>query len=149
MENIRKYINIPPGKLIARQLLSKQMTQAELARRICIAPQELNAILKGRRGLPVELALRIEKELSFEEGFLSYLQVLNTIERIKRESVPLCKPPKIRRILFWDTDFDKINWTQSKNFVLKRVEQYGTSDEIDTVRRYYGIKHQSIPVAEK
>lgn len=139
MENIRKYINIPPGKLIAYQLVAKQMSQAELSRRICIAPQELNAILKGRRALPVELALRIEKELSFEEGFLSYLQLLNNIERIKRKSMPLREPPKIRRILFWDTDFDKINWEQSKDFVMKRVEQYGTISEIDTVRRYYGI----------
>lgn len=139
MENVRKYINVPPGKLVARQLKEKRLSQAELALRIGVAPQELNAIIKGRRGLPIELSLRIEKELSFDEGFLSQLQLLNTLEKIKRESLQKMTPPNIRRILFWDTDFDAINWSYSKNFIIKRVEQYGTEAENQEIRRYYGL----------
>lgn len=139
MENINKYINIPPGKVIMRKLQSIHMTQVELASKIEIAPQELNAIIKGRRGLPIDLSLKIEKILSFEEGFLSKLQLLNTIETIKKKSEKEMVPPNIRKILFWDSDFNNINWQQSKKYVIHRVEQYGTADEINEIKKYYGL----------
>jgi len=85
MEEVRKYINIPPGKIILRRLETNKITQSELARRVGIASQELNAIIKGRRGLPLDISLRIETELSLAEGFLSQLQLLNAIERIKKD----------------------------------------------------------------
>lgn len=139
MNDIRKYINIHPGRIIEKKLASMHISQSELATRVCVTPQELNSIIKGRRNIPTKLSLRIEKELSIEEGFLSHLQLLNSIEKIKKESLPQMAPPNIRRILFWDTDFDEINWGYSKKFVIKRVHQYGTLREIQTINEYYGI----------
>lgn len=35
--------------------------------------------------------------------------------------------PNIRRILFWDTDFDKIDWGKNRNFVIARVIERGNN----------------------
>lgn len=54
---------------------------------------------------------------------------------------PIPKTPdltKIRRILFWDTRFDLIDWEQHKRAVIKRVFQRGNEQEKDEITRFYG-----------
>ncbi|WPU93730.1 hypothetical protein SNE25_30900 [Mucilaginibacter sabulilitoris] len=46
---------------------------------------------------------------------------------------------KLRRILFWDTDFDKIDWQRQKNAVIRRVWERGNEDEKKEIQRFYGI----------
>lgn len=45
-----------------------------------------------------------------------------------------------RRILFWDTDFDKIDWGKSRNFVIARVIERGNREEQEEIARFYGIR---------
>lgn len=140
MEDIRKYINIPVGKIISRRLAALGMTQADLAGRTGYAPQALNAIIKCRRSLPLDLSLRIERELSLEEGLLARIQLQNVIEETKRRALPHMDPPHVRRIIFWDTDFDRIDWARCRDYVIERVRQYGSSEEITEIMQYYGTQ---------
>lgn len=48
--------------------------------------------------------------------------------------------PNIRRILFWDTDFDKIDWGKNRNFVIARVIERGNREEQEEIARFYGIR---------
>ena len=130
-----------PGRIIERKIKAEGRSQTDLASKLNVSPQELNAIIKGRRGIPLELSLKIDKELSLTEGFLSRLQLMNAINEIKRKSERLENPPKVRRILFWDTDFDKIDWGGCRKYVLDRIEMYGTREEIDEIHEYYGLQH--------
>jgi hypothetical protein len=101
----------------------------------------INAIIAGRRSLSVELALKIEKAMGYDEGFLAQLQTLFDIEKIKREWLKTQHKtaPNIRRIVFWDTDFDKIDWNRYRSFVIQRVLTRGSEDERREISRFYGI----------
>lgn len=45
---------------------------------------------------------------------------------------------KIRRTLFWDTDFDKIHWQRNKSAVIKRIFERGTDTEVQEIINFYG-----------
>ena len=45
---------------------------------------------------------------------------------------------KIRKVLFWDTDFDKIDWVKHRKAVMKRVFERGNDEEIQEIITFYG-----------
>ena len=45
---------------------------------------------------------------------------------------------KLRKVLFWDTDFEKIDWDQHAAYVIERVARYGFLNEWKNVLDYYG-----------
>ena len=51
-----------------------------------IPRQTLHAIIKGKRGISLKVALKLEKILELEEGFLSVLQVYYKIEKFKKNN---------------------------------------------------------------
>lgn len=140
MTNWTSYSGIPVGKIIAHNLGKIGYTQAEFAKKIGIQPQILNAILKGHRQIPLHLCLKIDDELGFESGSMAFIQLQNQIDLLKEKNKPVFKGvPKIRKVVFWDCDFDKINWSKYKDFAIKRVMAYGNEQEKQEIRRYYGI----------
>lgn len=46
---------------------------------------------------------------------------------------------KFRKTLFWDTTFDRINFTEHSRYVINRVFERGTEGEILEIIRFYGI----------
>lgn len=46
----------------------------------------------------------------------------------------------IRRVLFWDTDFNKIDWNKNKRAVIKRILERGNKTEINEIISFYGKK---------
>lgn len=137
--NILKGIH--PGKLIERDLKKKDITQRSLAEETGIPYQTINAIITGKRNLTTEQALRIETALGYEEGFLSILQSHYDIKQYKDKDFALLYPeaPNIRKILFWDTDFNKINWGRYKRAVIERVLERGSKEEINEIKRFYNL----------
>jgi len=97
------------------------------------------AITKTRRSLNTALALKAEKALGMEEGTLMLLQVFNDIAVLKSKTHQE-KPDlnKLRKIVFWDTNIDKIDWAKHKNAVIKRVFAKGNQTEKDEIIRFYG-----------
>jgi antitoxin HigA-1 len=83
-------------------------------------PQTLNAITKGKRNLNTALALKIEEKLGLEEGSLAILQTYYDIRKEKEKQVQETPDlSKLRKALFWDTDFNKINWQEKVRLLLK------------------------------
>ena len=130
-----------PGKLIERDLKKKGITQRVLAKDTGIFYQAINAIITGRRNITTEQALKIETVLGYEEGFLSILQSYYEIKQYKEKELTnlYTGSPNIRKILFWDTDFDKINWGKYKKAVIQRVLERGSKEEINEIKRFYGL----------
>jgi len=62
--------------------------------------------------------------------------IVNTVlaENIKR------KTPQFQRHIFWDIDFDKLDYDQRSNFIIERVFERGDVEDIRECRRYYGDK---------
>ena len=132
---------IHPGRLIERDLKKRSMTQRSLAEKTNIHYQTINAIIAGKRDLTTEQAIKIEKAMGYEYGFLSLLQTHYTLRnhRDNELSSLFSGTPNIRKSLFWDTDFDKINWAKHKKAVINRVMERGNKEEIDEIKRFYGL----------
>jgi antitoxin HigA-1 len=132
---------VHPGKLMERDLKKRGMSQRTLSEWTNIPYQTINAILSGKRNLTTKQAVDIEHELGYEEGFLLILQAFHEIKSMKEKELANQFPdkPNIRRILFWDIDFDRINWGAYKNAVVKRVLERGSTKEIDEIKRFYRL----------
>lgn len=132
---------IHPGKFIERELKKKNLTQRALAEETSIPFQTINAIIAGRRNLTTEQAIKLDKALGYEEGFFAILQTHYDIAQYKDKELAsvYSEAPRIRKSLFWDADFSKINWGKYKNAVIKRVLERGSKDEIEEINRYYNL----------
>ncbi len=132
---------VHPGFILERELKKRKIAKGKFALALNEYPQTLVSITKGKRNMNVSLALKIEKALDMEEGYLMILQTYYEIEREKQKQNR--RQPdlsKIRRILFWDSSFDKIDWEKHKRSVIKRVFQRGNEEEKNEIIRFYGKK---------
>jgi len=137
--NLKILKGLHPGLVIERELKKRKLRKNSFALKLQEYPQTLTAITKGRRGITTSLALKIEKSLGFDEGFLMMLQVYFDIEVEKKKQIKNTPNLKlIRPVLFWDTKFENIDWIKQKKAVIKRVFERGNEDEKNEIKRYYG-----------
>lgn len=140
---------IHPGFVLERELQKRNLGKGQFAISLGEFPQTLTAITKGKRRMNIPLAMKIEKSLSMEEGYLMILQVYYDIEQEKKkakqkaddsqkENHPDLK--KLRTILFWDTDMNKIDWQKQKKAVIKRVFERGNEQEKKEIIHFYGTE---------
>ena len=144
--NIEILKGIHPGKIIGRELTRRGMSQRAFASDIKEHSQTLNAVITGRRHLTTEMALKIEKALGYEEGFLLTLQVYHAIAEHKNRmaSSSVIGVPDIRKSLFWDTDFDSIDWGRHKDAVIRRILERGNNEEKIEIARFYHISESEL-----
>ncbi len=134
------FYNSHPGRIILKVITRKGISQAALARLAECKPQELNAIIQCKRTVPLALGLRIERILDMEEGFFGKIQLQNSIASIKHQATKSEKAtPSIRSIVFWDIDMSKLDWIKNRDFIIKRVREYGNNYELSQINEYYGI----------
>ena len=141
MSNLINYKGIHPGLILDRELKRRSLKQRPFALSIGEHPQTLNAITKGKRSLPTALALKIEESLNLEEGVLSLLQTYYNIRQEKEKRIQ--QTPQLslfRKSLFWDTDFNKLNWKQQYKAIIKRIFERGNEKEKNELIRFYGKK---------
>lgn len=50
------------------------------------------------------------------------------------------KKPSLNKRIFWDVDFDKIDYQKRYRFVIERVFERGDVEDIRQARRFYGDK---------
>ena len=129
---------IHPGKIIERELLKSKISKRQFALSVGEYPQTLGAIIKGNRSMNIDLSLKIEEKLHFDEGFLMTLQVFYDIKQSKIDINYKPDLSKINKITFWDTTFDKIDWKLMKNSIIKRIYSYGNQSEQAEINRFYG-----------
>ena len=143
---ISTYKGIQPGKIIDRGLKKLNLSQRAFAREIGEHSQSINAVITGRRSLTTELAIKIERVLGYDEGFLLALQAYYNVAEYKRKesSSSITGVPDIPKMLFWDTDFDKIDWGHYRSFVIRRVFERGNDVDKEEIIRFYGIEHPDV-----
>lgn len=145
-ELTKAYMGIRPGKIIEWNLKKRHISQRDLAESIGEHYQTINAVIKGRRSLTVETSLKLDSFMGFDEGFLYMLQGYYEIDQYRkaRLSSAVNGVPDIRRILFWDTDFDRIDWGKNRDYVISRVMERGNRKEKDEIARFYGISSSDL-----
>lgn len=133
------YKGISPGKFIDRALTKMQLSQRELAARTHIHYQTINAIINGKRKITIPQSIKIERELCLEKGFLALLQTYFEVINHHEEDSPQERHPMVRKILFWDVDYDNLDWIKYKDFVIKRINERGTPQEKESAARFYNL----------
>lgn len=130
---------IHPGFILARELKQRHLNKGPFAISLKEYPQTLVSITKGKRRMNINLALKIEEALGIEEGFFMTLQVFYDIKEIKNKQHKLHPDlTKLRRVLFWDTKMENIDWEKQKNAIIKRVFERGNEIEKGEIIRFYG-----------
>ncbi|HTG56179.1 MAG TPA: hypothetical protein VL943_07930, partial [Niabella sp.] len=125
-----KYKGIHPGIVLARELEKRSIRQRPFCLLLEEHPQTFNAIIKGKRGLPISLALKIERQLGWQEGALSILQTYYDIEKEKRKiGGKMPDLSKLRKTLLWDTDIQRIDWDKQFKAIIRRVFERGSESE--------------------
>jgi antitoxin HigA-1 len=130
---------IHPGLILERELKKRHLSKGRFALSLKEYPQTLVSITKGKRRMNTNLGLKIENALEIEEGYFMTLQLHYDIAEIKKRQ-PKSHPDfkKLRRILFWDTKMENIDWEKQKNAVIKRVYERGNEIEKKEIIRFYG-----------
>lgn len=132
---------IHPNKFIERELEKQNISLDVLAKETGIPCQRINVIIAGTCMITAEETSKIEDLLKLEDGFLTTLQqyydIIQAEDQRLADLYPI--PPNIRESLFWDADFDSINWGKYKDAVVKRVFERGSEKEIEEIKRYYKL----------
>jgi len=131
---------IHPGFILERELQHRHLRKGQFALSLHEYPQTLVSITKGKRKMNTSLAMKIEKALGLEEGYLMTLQVFYDIEEEKRKQDKDYHPDltKLRPVLFWDTKIETLNWRKYKRAVIRRVFERGNEMEKEEITRFYG-----------
>jgi len=140
MKNILSIIKgIHPGLILERELKQRHLHKGPFAISLEEYPQTMVSITKGKRRMNTNLALKIENALEIEEGYFMTLQLYYDIKEIKRKQYILHPDlSKLRRVMFWDTKMEKIDWKKQKNAIIKRVFERGNEIEKEEIVRFYG-----------
>lgn len=138
-ETLQLIKGLHPGLFVNHILKLQNLKQNEVATQLDLKPQALNAVLKAKRPMPLGMALKLEIRFGWHEGFLGQLQLFHEIKTLNRsESKPDFS--QFRRILFWDTDLDKMDWMRYENAVMERATKYGSRQERQYFKNFYTKK---------
>lgn len=129
-----------PGFLLDRELRIRKLEKDSFADSIGVNQATFDAMLKGNHPMNQPMAMKIEKALCLDEGYLTEIQRYHDIKEEERKKYQNYKPDlaKFRRCLFWDTRMDMIDWHKHKRAVIERVFERGDEDERTEIIRFYG-----------
>jgi addiction module HigA family antidote len=134
---------VHPGVILEREFRKRGIGKSVFAREIGVYPGIITDITKQRRGMNAHLAIRIENALGAEEGYFMVIQAYYSIAREREKTIREKPKPNlslIRKALFWDVNFDNIDFNSKKRYVIERVFERGNNEEINEIMRFYGKK---------
>jgi len=140
-KRLERFKGIHPGLILERELNKRAIKPSPFALSVDTHRQIFNAILKGKRGIPIPLSLKVDQALGLEEGTFAMLQTFYDIQKVKENELSKIYPDLgiIRKILFWDTDIHKIDWQKQYKAVIQRVFERGNDEEKKEIERFYGL----------
>lgn len=138
IKTLQSYKGRHPGSVLDELLRARGIRKRHLAHELDEHPQTISSITKGVRGMNTALAIKIESFLGLEEGFFMILQVYYDIKRAKEKQSEKALPSSLRRVLFWDTDIEKIDWRRQYRSVIMRVFERGNAQEKEVIVQFYG-----------
>lgn len=141
LPEISKIKGIHPGAILKRELKILGLKSKELVEGVDEHKQTISAILNERRGINPVLSIKLGQFFNTTEDYFLHLQASYDVQQqLNQQDSEQNKPDltKIRRTLFWDTDFDKIHWQRKKSAVIKRIFERGTDTEVQEIINFYG-----------
>lgn len=160
LPKIAKIKGLHPGLILQREIKRNNIKSSQLAMAINEHKQTISAIINQKRGINPELSIKLADYFHTEEDYFMMLQagyeVKNKLDANRKRTPNL---NNIRKILFWDTTFDKIDWNKNKRAIIKRVLERGNDKEINEIIAFYdkdtvskiakSIKHSRLSTFQK
>jgi len=144
LPELSKIKGVFPGAVLSRELKKRGLESKQFALSMGEYPQTINAIRKGRRGINPSLSIKLGDKLGVDAEYFMVLQACYEVAKKKQENLlkNQAKPNMaiINKILFWDTDIDKIDWQKHKSFVINRIFERGDEEQINEIITFYGEK---------
>ncbi|SHE79550.1 Plasmid maintenance system antidote protein VapI, contains XRE-type HTH domain [Bacteroides luti] len=141
LPKIEKIKGVHPGAVLRRELKRRGIESKLFALSLGEYPQTINAISKGRRGINPALSIKLGHALGVDDEYFALLQAYYDIEKERKMLLENQTKPdlaKIRKILFWDTDINKIDWQKNKRAIIRRIFERGSDSEIKEIISFYG-----------
>ncbi|SHF46543.1 addiction module antidote protein, HigA family [Salegentibacter echinorum] len=137
---ISKIKGIHPGAVLKREIKQRGIKSKDLALWIGEHAQTISAIINERRNINPGLSIKLGKILGVEKDYFMHLQASFDVKKLQSKNFDQKMPnlTKIRRVLFWDTDFTKIDWIKDRKAIIKRVFERGNPLEIKEIINFYG-----------
>lgn len=139
LPQIAKIKGLHPGLILKRELKRNNIKSSELAMAINEHKQTISAIINLRRGINPSISIKLAEYFNIEKD---YFMLLQASYEVKTETQTLTKKQpnlnKIRKVIFWDTTFDKIDWDKNKRAIIKRILERGNAIEINEIISFYG-----------
>lgn len=151
MSQYLKMKETPAGAVLNHIISKGNLAKKEIAESVGITPQRMNDLIHGKRRITVEMSLLLEGILNIQKtGFFYQIQTNYDISRQQQKLAERKKPNLMvfSKTTFWDVDVSRLDWDKNKTFVINRVLEYGTSEELKELEGFYG-KTQIIKLAEK
>lgn len=131
---------IPYGAVLNRIMVKEGISQSQLAERSGIVRQRICDYLANRRRITVEASLNLEKALRIGiKGFFYRIQANHDIYTCMKRQAASYHPNLdcYRKALFWDTTMESLDWDKNKEWIIRRVFEYGSEEEILETIRFY------------
>ena len=148
---IEQIKGVHPGYILERELRELRMTKKAFASSIGEYEQVIGEVTKRRRRINPALSLKIDKALDTpQQGYFMLLQTYYDLTQAEKELNGNIHPElsKFRKILFWDADFNQIDWIKNKRFIIKRIYNRGNKEEIEELFRFYSKEEVELIIAE-
>ena len=147
LPNFDKIKGIHPGIILKREIDKRGIKQKELALMVDEHAQTISAILKSKRNINPKLSIKLGDRFEVEPDYFMLLQASYDVKQLNASSLIKSTPhlQHIRRVLFWDTDFSKIDWLKNQRAIIQRIFERGNDDEITEIINFYGyesVKHE-------
>jgi addiction module HigA family antidote len=141
LPEISKIKGIHPGAILKRELKIRSMKSSELAKLVNEHKQTISAILNERRSINPGLSIKLAKEFGVAADYFMHVQASHIIDIELKKDAEKNTPNlnKIRKIVFWDTDFNLLDWEKQKSAIIKRIFERGNDTEITEIISFYGL----------
>ena len=128
--------------LLKREIRKRGLKNKDLASLVNEHAQTISAILKEKRNITPRLSIKLGTKLGVDSDYFMLLQASYDVKKAQSESIKQTKPnlANIRKTLFWDTDFNKIDWIKNKRAIIKRIFERGNDKEINEILNFYGLQ---------
>ncbi len=147
LPKLTKIKGIHPGAILRRELKIQGLKGSQLANSIDEHKQTISAILNKRRDINPKLSIKLSRQFNVDQDYFMLLQASYDVKKMAESEIK--HTPNIntiRKIIFWDTTIDKIDWHKNKKAIIKRILERGNETEINEIISFYGKKNISIEI---
>lgn len=134
--------SVPAGVILDRIIRQQKKKKVDVAVSARLIPQRLNDLIKGTRRFTPKISMNLEQCLNIDiVGFFYIIQAKHDVyeEQMAKNLTLTPDMSKLTKTTFWDVDLNKIDWTKCARWAICRVLEYGSTEEIREMAKFYGI----------